>query len=212
MEEKLSSRSERIPLIGIRIGLIIFMVIGGIIIYSAVAWIYEQIRISIGLEFAKVTVSFVVILIFILISEGFGFGFRVYRAIKNQDDNTVWIAQWIRELRICKYLFPDFPVNNELVNNEQNSQHQVPSTQDIITRPRRSGRIPMFSIEEWTEAVLDWDNRDTWRKPMKLSEFLAIKFGRNADGSPIVSDNTFYEWRKRVLKELHKQEQKQKEK
>jgi hypothetical protein len=57
---------------------------------------------------------------------------------------------------------------------------------------------------------LAWENRDTLRNPMTLSEFLSLEFGTYADGSPRMSENSYYDWRKRVIEELQKQEQKKK--
>jgi len=39
---------------------------------------------------------------------------------------------------------------------------------------------------------------------MTLAEFLSQEFGTYADGSPCMSENSYYDWRKRVFDELHK--------
>jgi len=40
---------------------------------------------------------------------------------------------------------------------------------------------------------------------MTLSEYLAEQFGTYADGSPKMSENSYYDWRRKILKELQKQ-------
>jgi hypothetical protein len=51
---------------------------------------------------------------------------------------------------------------------------------------------------------LAWENRDTFRNPITLAEFLSLEFGTYADGSPCMSENSFYENRKKVFDELRK--------
>jgi len=57
-------------------------------------------------------------------------------------------------------------------------------------------------------VVVAWEKRDTIRNPITLNEFLCEHFGRNADGSPGMSENSFYANRKRVLAELRTQTKK----
>jgi hypothetical protein len=61
-------------------------------------------------------------------------------------------------------------------------------------------------------VVQAWESRDIQRNTMTLSEYLAEQFGIYADGSPQMSENSYYEWRKKVFKELRKQEARKKAK
>lgn len=208
MEEKLPNHSPHIPPTGIRIGLFIILIISWFGIYSSVMWIYEQIHVSLGFELAQVTVSLLVILISFLILLGFGFGFGLDRVVRREDIKTIWFYQWLKNSWICKCLWGDIPPIQEIVKSEPVDETPAVNIQDIITRPRRRGRIPTYSLDRWTRVVLAWENRDTLRNPITLSEFLSLEFGTYADGSPRMSENSYYDWRKRVIEELQKQEQK----
>jgi hypothetical protein len=61
-------------------------------------------------------------------------------------------------------------------------------------------------MDRWIKVVLAWENRDTWRNPITLVEFLSQEFGTWADGSPRVSKKAFYDNQKRVHEELRRQE------
>ncbi|MBK8821870.1 MAG: hypothetical protein IPN58_04450 [Anaerolineales bacterium] len=73
-----------------------------------------------------------------------------------------------------------------------------------MDRPKRRGRPPTHSLDRWTRVVLAWENRDPYRNPMTLTEFLSQEFGTYADGTPCMSENSFYENRKKVFEELRK--------
>ena len=77
--------------------------------------------------------------------------------------------------------------------------------------PRR-GRRPTHSLDRWIRVVHAWENRDLQQNTMTLSEYLAEQFGIYADGSPMMSENSYYEWRKKVRRELKKRETGNKEK
>jgi len=73
-----------------------------------------------------------------------------------------------------------------------------------MDKPKRRGRPPTHSLDRWTRVVFAWENRDPYRNPMTLTEFLSQEFGTYADGTPCMSENSFYENRKKVFEELRK--------
>ncbi|MCC6986386.1 MAG: hypothetical protein IT309_08155 [Anaerolineales bacterium] len=87
----------------------------------------------------------------------------------------------------------------------EKSQQTAIATISIPEHPPRRGRRPTYPLERWARVVQAWENRDPLRNTMTLSEFLAEEFGVYADGSPHMSENSYYEWRKRVFMELRKQ-------
>ncbi|MFT3892727.1 MAG: hypothetical protein QM730_13940 [Anaerolineales bacterium] len=76
----------------------------------------------------------------------------------------------------------------------------------LLDRQPKRGRRPTYSIDRWKRVVMAWENNDPLRNPLTLSEFLAEEFGTYADGSPKMSENSFYDWRKKVMDELRRQE------
>lgn len=73
--------------------------------------------------------------------------------------------------------------------------------------PRR-GKQPRFPEDQIRKAVLKWENRDPSFASRTLEEFLAQEFGNGADGILLVAPSTFYDWRRRIFKELEVHEDK----
>ena len=53
--------------------------------------------------------------------------------------------------------------------------------------------------------MFKWEKRDPLRDTMTLADLLAEEFGTNADGSPRMTEQTYYDWRDRVFAELKKE-------
>jgi hypothetical protein len=75
--------------------------------------------------------------------------------------------------------------------------------QKILPRRKsKCGRKSTYGGETERRAVLKWEALDPSITPMTLEEFLVQEFGTAGGGLPNVSTSTFYEWRKKVLKDL----------
>ena len=75
--------------------------------------------------------------------------------------------------------------------------------QKILPRRKsKRGRKSTYGGETERRAVLKWEALDPSITPMTLEEFLVQEFGTAGGGLPNVSTSTFYEWRKKVLKDL----------
>lgn len=77
----------------------------------------------------------------------------------------------------------------------------------FTSHPRR-GKQPRFPEDQIRKAVLKWENRDPSFASRTLEEFLAQEFGNGADGILLVAPSTFYDWRRRIFKELEVHEDK----
>ena len=74
---------------------------------------------------------------------------------------------------------------------------------DIFNMPARRGRKPTFPLERWLPITMKWENRDPIRDAFTLGELIAEHLGTNSDGSPIVSEQTYYSvWRQRAMDEI----------
>ena len=74
----------------------------------------------------------------------------------------------------------------------------------LFEKPKRGGRRPTHPPERWIRVVLAWENRDLVRNTQTLAEFLSQEFGTNADGTPRESESNFYDYRKKILKQIKK--------
>ncbi len=92
----------------------------------------------------------------------------------------------------------------------QPTQTLPPELQDIkplgpINAPARRGRKPTFPLERWIPIAMQWENRDPIRDAFTLGELIAEHLGTNSDGSPIVSEQTYYSlWRQRATDEIRR--------
>lgn len=76
---------------------------------------------------------------------------------------------------------------------------------DLFNMPARRGRKPTFPLERWIPIAMKWENRDPIRDAFTLGELIAEHLGTNSDGSPIVSEQTYYSvWRQRAMDEIRR--------
>ena len=50
--------------------------------------------------------------------------------------------------------------------------------------------------------MLKWEYRDTLRDSMSLADRLSEEFGSNVDGSPTMTEQSYYYWRDKVFTEI----------
>ncbi len=186
----------------LKMGLLVVLLTSGAIIIYSVNWIYDKILDRLGLDIAEVVVAFLAVLIVILILLGFGAGLGADQIVRRHKVQTHRIYRALRRSRVLRslwqYIGPTAP--------KENAERPAIEVISIPERPPRRGRRPTYSLDRWVRVVHAWENRDPLRNTMTLAEFLAEEFGTYADGSPQMSENSYYEWRKKVFLELHKQE------
>ena len=175
-------------------------------VFSSVVWIYHRVQQSLGHAVAEVVVAFLVILILGLIVAGFGAGFGAKRVLRQRNAQALRIY---RSLKWCKIFQAFWGCLGPQVETETktNSHEQcIPEITVLLDRPPRRGRTPMHTIDRWMKVVAAWENRDPLYNTMTLQEFLGEQFGTYADGSPCMSESSYYEWRKKVFEEWRKRE------
>lgn len=202
MADKLTKRSHIHP--KLRIYLYIVLLICGSLLFGSIFWIFHQIHVSLGEELAEVAVSIMSMLIFALIVVGIRAGWSLDRFIRQRRVDVWKVQRSFRQVRPFLLLLGYEEVQTTVNALDISVKPNIEQTLALIEKPRRRGRPPTHSLDRWTRVVLAWENRDPYRNPMTLSEFLSQEFGTYADGSPCISDNTFYENRKKVFDELRK--------
>lgn len=203
-----STENNHIPPVYLRMGLFVVLLTSGTLVFYSVNWMYHRIHDRLGLEIAEVVVAFLMVLIVILILFGFGAGVGADQILRQRKIQALWIYRTLKRYRVIRSLWRYIKPNERIGN----SRLPAIETISIPERPPRRGRRPTHSLERWARVVQAWENRNTLCNTMTLSEFLAEEFGTYADGSPQMSENSYYEWRKRVFKELRKQKPAKKEK
>jgi hypothetical protein len=199
-------KNNNIPPIFMRMGLLVILFMSGMVIVSSMGWIYRRIRNNLGFEIAEVVVAFLMVLIFILVLFGFGAGFGADRILRRRKIQALWICRSLKRFRFIRSLW----VYIEPHEHVETENQQALEMTKLLTKTPRRGRHPTYSLDRWMRVVQAWENRDPLRNTLTLSEFLGEEFGIYADGSPQMSENSYYDWRKKVFKELRKLEARKK--
>ena len=85
---------------------------------------------------------------------------------------------------------------------------QIPNHQSFeTTETPRIGRKPMFDEQTRHDVIMAWEER-TNTQSSNLVDFLAEKLGVYPDGSPKVSPQTFYAWRRNLHRKKQHRNQK----
>ena len=185
--------------------LIVLLKIALIGILLHLTWSYDNLETGLGTAVAKVAIMYHVVLLMILVTVGVGLG--------------LWID---RMIRLRSSIFHDPPKGSwteafmnlwgyELKEKDANQNPTIPPEPqmiepfDLFTMPARRGRKPTFPLERWLPIAMKWENRDPMRDAFTLGELIAEHLGTNSDGSPIVSEQTYYSvWRQRAIEELRR--------
>jgi hypothetical protein len=203
MAEKLTKRSHIHP--NLRIVLYSILLICGGLLFGSIIWIFRRIQASLGVELAEVAVALMSILILALMLVGIRAGWTIDRFIRYRRIDIWKIHKSFRQAQqFITLLGYEEPQPSSISLQDSPNKQNIDETLALIEKPRRRGRPPTHSLERWTRVVLAWENRDLYRNPMTLTEFLSQEFGTYADGSPCMSENSFYENRKKVFDELRK--------
>jgi len=181
---------------------LILFTCGGLL-FGSIVWVFHRIQTRFGDELAEVAAALMSILILALITVGMRAGWSLDRFIRHRRIDLWRIHQSIRPTGYFLSLLGYEEVQPQLSLPESETLNV---TQLLVSmdKPKRRGRPPTHSFDRWTRVVLAWENRDPYRNPMNLTEFLSQEFGTYADGTPCMSENSFYENRKKVFEELRK--------
>jgi hypothetical protein len=198
---KYTKRSHINP--GLRIVLYLILFTCGGLLFGSIVWVFHRIQTRSGDELAEVAAALMSILILALITVGMRAGWSLDRFIRHRRIDLWRIHQSIRPTGYFLSLLGYEEVQPQLSLPESETLNV---TQLLVSmdKPKRRGRPPTHSFDRWTRVVLAWENRDPYRNPMNLTEFLSQEFGTYADGTPCMSENSFYENRKKVFEELRK--------
>jgi hypothetical protein len=182
------------------------LIVSGAMLITSILWIYSRVHHSLGLEVAEVAMAFMSILILVLIGVGVRTGSQLDQLIREgQVEDCVIYQSFTLVRKIVIWLGYQEKQPEKEVPTPPNAQNAA-DLLALMEKPRkRGGRHPTHPLDKWTRVVVAWEKHDHDRYPINLNEFLCEHFGRNADGSPGMSENSFYANKKRVLAELQRQ-------
>lgn len=174
-------------------------------IFLQISWSYHNLEDGLGTSVAKIVIAYHVVFLMILVVGGIGLGhwidqsIRLKRSIFRDPQKGSWTEAfmnlWGYELKAKETL--------QTTTNIPALEPQMIEPFDLFTVPARRGRKPTFPLERWLPIAAQWENRDPIRDAFTLGELIAEHLGTNSDGSPIVSEQTYYSvWRQRAIEEL----------
>lgn len=199
-----------------RILLIVSSVSVLLLIFRDIVWLYASFEYGMGTRMAQVAISYHIVLLLGLLTVGVGLGHMISRMIREQRSifrsprkggktekiMELWGYEVCDETKITENFKIEIPIDPPIM--EPFNLMNVPTT------PRR-GRKPTFTVDRWVPIAMKWENRDPIRDSFTLGELICEHLGRNDDGSPIISEQTYYSvWKDRALDEIQRIEARKK--
>lgn len=193
--------------------LLILLMLAAVIVFLDVAWSYQNFELEMGTRLAEAAITYHVVLLLGMVAVGVGLGHWVDRlicqgrSIFRSPAKGSWAEAlmnlWGYELRSDE--------SSRSIDLMANPDSEVVESMVLLDLPTRRGRKPTFPLERWLPIAVQWENRDPIRDAFTLGELIAEHLGTNSDGSPIVSEQTYYStWRPRAIEELRRRAQSKK--
>ncbi len=180
--------------------LLFALLTGGAAVCVSVFWIFQRIDSSLGDDLAQAAIALISVLVFALMLVGMRTGLCVDRFVRQRKLDQYRVYRTSSQVQyLCAMLGYQAAPPPEVSTPSRNEDLLA-----LLEKPKHRGRPPTYSIDRWKKVVLAWESRDPVRTPLTLSEFLVEQFGTHADGSPLMSENTFYDYRKKVIEELRR--------
>lgn len=174
-------------------------------IFFQITWSYRSLEIGLGAAVAQIAIMYHVVLLMILVVAGIGLGhwidqmIRLKKSIFQNPQRGSWTEAF---MNLWGY---ELKENEALQTKTIAPEPQMIEPFDLFNMPARRGRKPTFPLERWIPIAMKWENRDPIRDAFTLGELIADHLGTNSDGSPIVSEQTYYSvWRQRAMDEIRR--------
>lgn len=173
-------------------------------IFLQIVWSYHNLEEGLGTSVAKIVIAYHVVFLMLLVLGGIGLGhwidqmIRLKRSIFHDPQKGSWTEAF---MNLWGYEVKE----KETPQTQQTSASEMELVKpfDPFNLPTRRGRKPTFPLERWIPIAMKWENRDPIRDAFTLGELIAEHLGTNSDGSPIVSEQTYYSvWRQRAMDEI----------
>ena len=185
----------------------------GVLVFWQVTWVYHNIQSDMGSKMAETSLADHIVILLVLTAAGFALAYLMDWMIRHQKSifHSLHEGSWAELLvHLWGYELNYCPEPKNQTSTEVPFIPQLDSF-ELIDRPRRRGRKPTFPLERWLPIAVQWENRDPIRDAFTLGELISEHLGTNSDGSPVVSEQTYYStWRERALKELQRRAQSKK--
>ena len=183
------------------------------------AWIYNKTQLGFGMEVAQVGIATGVLVMMLIIASGVKLASRIDQAIKDQRS----IFSQTNRGRLAKLVMRLWGYETDSLEKVEDAEPELnpmmeelgltyAEAMDLVQQTRKRGRRPDFTLEQWLPVTVKWETRDPIRDAFTLGELIIEFLGKNDDGSPIISEQSYYKtWRPRALAELERRAKAKKE-
>lgn len=183
-----------------------------LILAYPIYWIYRFFQNFLGKEAALFSLTITVMVVVILGVQGAVHTHRISRSLRREinDSNYAAASAGTKIPLVLRIFRIDRCLSQNLLSEMKHSSEEAdPVPRPFLSFPKkRRGKQPRFPEDKIRKAVLRWENRDPSFSSRTLEEFLAQEFGSSPDGILLMAATTFYDWRRRILKELESHENK----
>lgn len=175
-----------------------------LLLILTLTWFYQFFLIHFGSVIALVMLALLLTGEIVLMMRGAVYTSRIHRMLREQADKAGHALFAEKEKpTLFKILDMDLhPIAIAVPEKTEISKVRLEIQKLLDTPKKRRGKQPRFPIEDIRAAVLEWEQRDPSFSIETLEDFLGRKFGYGPDGILLMSVSTFYDWRRRILKEL----------
>jgi hypothetical protein len=191
-----------------KIILLVLLKIAIVVVFLDVTWSYNTFESELGTRLAQAAIAYHIVLLLGMGTVGIRLGCWVDRMIHQKRSvfrspqkgswTEAFMNMWGYELKSKEETEPG-------INSITKPEPSVIEPFMLLDLPTRRGRKPTFTLERWLPIALKWENRDPMRDAFTLGELISEHLGTNSDGSPIVSEQTYYStWRKRATDEIRR--------
>lgn len=173
------------------------------ILAHPISRVYQFFQNTFGQEAALIALSLTVMVAMIFIIRGAVHTHRLVRDLKH-DLASSHNEPPSNQIPLIAKLFkidPSRPKKESLPDGDAQGKLEFPPGFTFSNNHHR-GKPPRFPKQDIRKAVIKWESRDPSTTALTLEQFLAQEFGSGADGIPLMATTTFYDWRRKILKEI----------
>ena len=183
--------------------------LAALILIAALAYpiyrVYKFFQTRYGQEAALIALTLTVMIVIYLVVRGAVHTHRLIRDLKRDLVNDD--GQELPTDRPIPLIFKLFKINPSFQKKEKPEKGDTEGTIKFpplfnLSPNRHRGKPPRFPREKIRKAVVKWESRDPSITALTLEQFLAQEFGSGPDGILLMATTTFYDWRRRILKEI----------
>lgn len=191
----------------IKSALLLFFLLGAcMVVFLDISWSYRTFASGMGTKLAQAVIAYHVVLLLGMVAVGIGLGHWVDRMIRqkksifNSPNKGSWTEVFMKLWRHESIGEENTPLE---IDSVPEPNPDAPELFELLDLPARRGRKPTFPLDRWLPIAVQWENRDPIRDAFTLGELICEHLGTNSDGSPIVSEQTYYStWRPRAIAEI----------